>query len=127
MAKANRYANRINKAGSVWFLRTAGLRSAEAMANFFLESRKSIVSKNSCHCCACSNCFDARAERLDVSTADRVRLRDDGTIELRPRRGSIDRIREILAYDGPSASVEDMDEAIAGGATDKWKPSIPTS
>ncbi len=57
----------------------------------------------------------------------RVRLRDDGTIELRPRRGSIDRIREILAYDGPSASVEDMDEAIAGGATDKWKPSIPTS
>ena len=58
-------------------------------------------------------------EALGVSYGDRVRyvIMDNGEVRLLPVR-RLSGLFGVLAYDGPSVTLEDMDRAIAEGASD---------
>ena len=43
-----------------------------------------------------------------------------GEIVLRPLSGDVARLRGIVKYDGPAVSIEEMDEAIAAAAVDRF-------
>ena len=57
---------------------------------------------------------------LGVSSGDRVRyvIMDNGDVRLLPVR-RLSGLFGALAYDGPAATLEDMDRAIAEGAGDR--------
>ena len=56
-------------------------------------------------------------ESLSIEPGDKVRyvIQDDGVLILPVR--SVDHLRGILKYDGPPATLEDMERAIVEGAT----------
>ena len=58
-------------------------------------------------------------EALGVSSGDRLRyvIMDSGEVRLLPVR-PLSRLFGILAYDGPPVTLEDMNRAIAEGASD---------
>lgn len=47
-------------------------------------------------------------------------LNDDGTCELRPVAGSIQDIKGMIKWDGPPVTIEDMDQAIAEAAMERY-------
>lgn len=58
-------------------------------------------------------------EALGVGPGDRVRyLVVDGEVRMRPVR-PIQRLFGALAHDGPPATLDDMEQAIVDGATDR--------
>lgn len=69
-------------------------------------------------------------DALDLATGDKVRyFIYDGEVRIAPVR-PIERLFGILKYDGPPATLEDMDRAIAEAACrrvlgDDWSPERP--
>ncbi len=58
-------------------------------------------------------------EALGVSSGDRVRyvIMDNGDVRLLPVR-RLSELFDMFAYDGPPVTLEDMDRAIAEGASE---------
>jgi AbrB family looped-hinge helix DNA binding protein len=58
--------------------------------------------------------------RLGLHAGSRVSFVEtaDGTYELRVERGSIQDLKGLLHWDGPSRTLEEMDEGIAAGAAE---------
>ena len=57
-------------------------------------------------------------EFLSITAGDRVRyVIDDGAVRILPAR-PIDRLFGALCYRGPAATLQDMDRAIAEGASE---------
>lgn len=65
-------------------------------------------------------------DSLEVKAGDKVRyvLVDEGVLIVPVRPTS--RLFRSLKYDGPPVSLEEMDSAIAEGATERWKRSTQT-
>lgn len=47
-----------------------------------------------------------------------------GELVLRPKTGDIRELRGIVKYDGPSVSIEDMNEAIGRAVAESYKRSV---
>ena len=65
-------------------------------------------------------------DSLAVKAGDRVRyvIVDEGVLIMPVRPTS--RLFRSLKYDGPTVSVEEMEEAAAEGAVERWKQSTQT-
>ncbi len=62
-------------------------------------------------------------KNLNLKTGDRVDLvrnAETGEYVLRPKKGSIKDLFGILKYDGPPASIEDMNNAIEEAAVERY-------
>ena len=61
-------------------------------------------------------------ERLNIVTGTRVEFveRADGGVEFIARSGSIKDLAGIVKWDGPPVTVEQMDEAIADAAVERY-------
>lgn len=62
--------------------------------------------------------------RLTKGSKVSVRVNEAGEMVLTPKTGDIWRLRGILKYDGPPVSIEEMNEAILRGASQRFLDSI---
>ena len=66
----------------------------------------------------CAKLRLTKGSKVDVS------VNAAGEMVLRPKTGDIRRLRGILKYDGPPVSIEEMNEAILRGASQRFLDSV---
>lgn len=64
-------------------------------------------------------------ERLRLKVGSKIDFVEnrDGEIVLRPRRGDIRKLKELLNYTGSTVTLEEMDDAIAEAAVARYRRS----
>lgn len=66
----------------------------------------------------CAKLRLTKGSKVDVS------VNAAGEMVLRPKTGDIRRLRGILKYDGPPVSIEEMNDAILRGASQRFLDSV---